>query len=69
MKTISIEGMMCDNCKKHVEKALNSIEGVTSVKVSLENKNAIIECNLDVSDETIKETVKEAGYEVTEIIS
>lgn len=29
-KTFKVEGMMCPNCRKHVEDALNSIEGVTA---------------------------------------
>ena len=34
-KTYKVEGMMCQNCRKHVEDALNSIEGVKA-KVVLE---------------------------------
>ena len=67
MKKISIEGMMCDNCRKHVEKALSSIEGVTKVEVSLENKNAIIETSKEIDNEIIINAIKEEGYEVKEI--
>lgn len=67
MKNISIEGMMCDNCRKHVEKALSSIEGVTKVEVSLENKNAIIETSKEIDNEIIINAIKEEGYEVKEI--
>ena len=65
-KTISIEGMMCAHCTGHVTKALNAIEGVTAT-VSLEDKNAVVELTKDVSDETLKAAVEEAGYEVTGI--
>lgn len=34
-KTFKVEGMMCQNCRKHVENALNSIEGVIAT-VNLE---------------------------------
>ena len=34
-KTYKVEGLMCQNCRKHVEDALNSIEGVKA-KVVLE---------------------------------
>lgn len=67
MKKISIEGMMCDNCRKHVEKALSKIEGVTKVEVSLENKNAIIETSKEIDNEIIINAIKEEGYEVKEI--
>ncbi|MDO5388763.1 MAG: heavy metal translocating P-type ATPase [Clostridia bacterium] len=62
MKKISIEGMMCGHCVAHVEKALKSVEGVTEVKVSLENKCA--EVSGDVSDDALKKAVEDAGYEV-----
>ena len=65
---IKIEGMMCENCVKHVTKALQGIVGVIDVKVSLENKNAIIETSNEIADEVIKNAVDEAGYTATEII-
>ena len=65
-KTISIEGMSCVHCVSHVEKALNAIDGVHA-NVSLENKNAVVDLTKDVSDDTLKNAVKEAGYEVTGI--
>lgn len=30
-KTFKVSGMMCQNCRKHVEKALNSMDGVSAV--------------------------------------
>ena len=65
MKKVNIEGMMCGHCVAHVEKALNGIEGIGDVKVSLEDKCAEITGN--VSDEDIKKAVADAGYEVTGI--
>lgn len=64
MKTISIEGMQCNHCKMTVEKVLGAIEGVTKVEVSLENKTATIETNKEVSDDTIKAVIEEAGFKV-----
>ncbi len=66
-KTLKIEGMMCNHCKMHVEKALNSIDGV-SVEVNLENKSAKVSLVKEVSNEVLKKAVEEAGYEVTSII-
>lgn len=63
-KTINIEGMQCNHCKMSVEKALNSIEGITKVDVSLENKNAKIEANKEIDDNKIKEVIEEAGFKV-----
>ena len=63
-KIVTIEGMMCKNCVKHVKEALASL-GVEA-KVSLEDKKAYLE-NTSLDDETIKNTIENAGYEVKEI--
>ncbi len=67
MKTISIEGMQCNHCKMSVEKALNSIEGITSVEVDLENKNAVIEYSKEIENDKIKSVIEDAGFEVIDI--
>ena len=54
-KELMIEGMMCQNCVKHVTHALEGISGASHVPES-------------VTDETLKAAVTEAGYKVTEII-
>lgn len=66
-KQLSVEGMMCPNCVKHVTKALESVEGATDVTVSLENKTATVSVPDSVSDEILKSAVTEEGYEVTGI--
>lgn len=65
-KTIEIEGMMCAHCSAHVEKALNSLEGVHAT-VNLEAKNAVAEVPEAVTDAMLKQAVTNAGYEVTGI--
>jgi heavy metal translocating P-type ATPase len=61
-KTMVIEGMMCAHCKASVEKALGALDGVTA-KVDLEKKSAHITMQSPVSDETLLQAVKDAGYE------
>lgn len=68
-KIIKIEGMSCGHCQKAATKALSSIDGVSNVVVSLENKQASIEVNDSVNDDIIKETIDDAGYEVVSIIN
>lgn len=63
-KTIQIEGMQCNHCKMSVEKALKSIEGVTKVEVSLEDKTATIETTKEMEEGKIKEVIEEAGFTV-----
>lgn len=67
VKTISIEGMMCSHCTGTVEKALNAVDGVNNVTVSLENKNAVVTVEDTVTDKQLKEVVTNAGYKVTGI--
>lgn len=63
-KVISIEGMMCNHCTGTVQKALEAVEGVKAVTMSLEQKNATVELASDVSDEVLIRAVTDAGYEV-----
>ena len=65
-KVLKIEGMMCNHCTGRVEKALNDLDGVTA-EVSLEGKSATVTLSKDVSDETLAQTVTDAGYEVVDI--
>lgn len=43
-KEFNVEGMMCNHCRKHVEDALNSIEGIHAT-VTLEPPVATVEYN------------------------
>lgn len=63
-KVISIEGMMCNHCTGTAQKALEAVEGVKAVTMSLEQKNATVELASDVADEVLTKAVVDAGYEV-----
>lgn len=65
-KTVSfaVEGMMCNNCKAHVEKALLSVKGVKSAEASLENKSVTVTVKESVSEDTLRSAVSSAGYKV-----
>ena len=60
---LNVDGMMCGHCVAHVTKALQGVDGVTSVEVSLENKTATVVGNANV--EALKAAVEQAGYTVT----
>ena len=66
MKKYQVEGMMCNHCRMHVEKALNSLEGV-SASVTLDPPVASVEFTGRVySDEELQRAVAEAGeYRLT----
>ena len=61
-KEIKVEGMMCAHCKKHVEDAALSIEGVKAAKASLENNILTIEADDQVDLNKIKDAINKAGY-------
>lgn len=66
-KTLNITGMMCNHCVAHVKKALENVDGVSSVNVSLENNNATVALSHPVDDATLAKAVTDEGYEVTSI--
>lgn len=66
-KTLWINGMMCMHCVAHVKKALEGLDGVVKADVSLENKTATVELCDKVNDETLKNAIVDAGYEVVDI--
>ncbi len=59
--------MMCAHCTGRVQKALEAVPGVKGVVMSLENKSAEITLGEDVTEETLRAAVTEAGYEVVEV--
>ncbi len=65
-KIINIEGMSCEHCAAHVTEALEKLEGVDAVKVSLFRNNAKVE-GTDLKDEDLKKSVEDAGYKVVSI--
>lgn len=61
-KLISIDGMMCQHCQKHVYEALSKIEGVEEVEVNLDTKKATVRLSREISDQALMKAIKEAGY-------
>lgn len=66
-KQISINGMSCEHCVRHVTNALNEIDGINDVSVDLKANKAIIEVISKVSDDQIISAIDDAGYEVVSI--
>ena len=60
---MKIEGMMCVHCSKRVEKALNTIEGV-SATVDLAAKTAVIHAEPQIKPDVLRSAVEDAGYAV-----
>ena len=62
-KIYHIEGMNCNHCRTAAEKALQGVEGVTSARVVLETKEAIIEGT--ASEEELRKAVESVGFSLT----
>lgn len=60
-KILEVQGMTCEHCKAKVEKALEEMEGVEEVKVSLFKKQAKVKGE-NLEDEKLVKAVEEAGY-------
>ena len=60
---IYVEGMMCKHCKARVENVCKNIEGVVDAVVSLEDKNVTVTYEGDLTVETIKTAITNAGYD------
>ena len=64
-RLFKVEGMMCNHCRANVEKALQQLEGVTSVEVDLTAGTASIEGS--VSDEEVINSITGIGYSATKL--
>ena len=61
--TIQIEGMMCGHCQASATKAISSVDGVSAVNVSLEDKQATVTYDLEKTNmDAIKAAIVDAGY-------
>ncbi len=60
--TISIEGMMCPHCERHVTQALSALPGVENCMASHAGNSATLTLSADVPEATLRETVEKAGY-------
>lgn len=61
-KELVIEGMMCDHCKKHVEEALNAMDGVTEAVVELADKKAYVTLEKEIPMDEFAKVIDEEGY-------
>lgn len=66
---VEILGMSCPFCAYGVEQKLKRLDGVEELDVQLTTGIATLELaeGADVSNETLEETVKDAGFEVAAI--
>lgn len=64
---ISVFGMSCEHCVRAVTNALNAIQAVKDVKVSLENKSARVVYNDEVAGlSELESAITEEGFSLQE---
>ena len=61
---IKVEGMMCNHCKAHVEKACKEVAGTVDAVVDLQAKQVTVTGTATV--DALKKAIIDAGYEVIE---
>lgn len=63
---LNVSGMTCGGCTGSVTKALNGVDGVGNVEVSLSTGEATVQYDeRRVSPDQLKAAVTQAGYTVT----
>lgn len=61
---INIVGMSCGHCQSKVEAAIKDVDGVQNVTVKLNEKQATVDFNPDITNLTkINKAIKDAGYD------
>ena len=66
-KKLTIEGMMCAHCQKHVYDALAKMDGVTEVSVDLEGGTADVKMSCDIAKDAFAAVIEDAGYTLVSI--
>jgi copper chaperone CopZ len=60
--TITVTGMTCQNCVRHVRAALSELPGVRSVDVDLAHGTARLETEAEIPRDRLEAALEEAGY-------
>jgi Cu2+-exporting ATPase len=59
---IRVDGMMCENCVKHVEDACKKVNNVIDAKASLDGNNVVVTYKDDLNKNDVINNIIEAGY-------
>jgi len=64
-KTLKVEGLSCSCCVNKVEDGVNTLSGITSVKVNTDQEEVQVVFDTEtVTLEQIKDKIVEQGYQV-----
>ncbi len=59
---LTVSGMTCDHCVRHVTDAISKVAGVHSVNVKLVEGIAVIESDASLDLQVVKDAVAATGY-------
>ncbi len=62
---LRITGMTCNNCVRHVDKALRAVPGVSAVQVNLQAGSAEVTHDEVTTLDALVHAVETAGYEAS----
>jgi Cu2+-exporting ATPase len=63
-KTMKIKGMMCGHCEARVKKCLEALPEVSEAIVSHKKNSAVVKLSAELTDDVLKKTVEDQGYQV-----
>lgn len=66
-KVLGIEGMHCMGCVGRATRALEGLDGISSAKVDLNKKSAVVDMTSEVSEETMSAALKEVELELVSV--
>ena len=63
-RVFEVTGMHCGHCEAHIKEMIEKLDGVQSVNASHKKKRVVVMADEKVTNEMIKDVIKEAGFEV-----
>ena len=67
MQTLLLQHLSCQNCVKHVTEHLSALEGVSQVRVDLEEQTARVVTDREYSLSDYQQALEDTIYEVVEL--
>ncbi|NXK03856.1 ATP7B ATPase, partial [Herpetotheres cachinnans] len=64
--TVNVVGMTCQSCVQSIEGQISKVKGIVSIKVSLEQNNAVIKyLQSEISSEQICQEIQDMGFDAS----
>ena len=67
MLAIDVPTIQCGTCKKNIKNALEKVDGVIAVNISVEKKKCMVDYDADKTNKTVIEgAIVSAGYQAND---